>query len=172
MAERRLAERMTLKAFVSYAHDDFGALNRLRKHLKALERCFDSLEVWHDERIDAGYAWDDTIRDRIAEARLFLMLLSPGFIASDYIYHKELDAIRARQRIAPETLAVPILLKPCSWQWICGALQGVPTRNGRLQPVIEWRPQDTGFDAVRAQVEATVERHFALPRRASPMAVP
>lgn len=163
---------MTLKAFVSYAHVDYHALCKLRRHLRSLERCFDSLEVWHDERIDAGYLWDEAIRARIAEARLFLMLLSPDFIASDYIFNQELDAIGARQRMAPDVLAVPILLKPCSWQWVCGAFQAVPTRNGRLQPVIEWKPQDTGFDAVRAQVEATVERHFALPRRASPMAAP
>ena len=82
-----------MKGFISYCHEDYRMFRDFRVHLKAIERAF-KLDLWADSRIEAGYYWNDEIRDAIRSSDLFVLLTSPGFIASDYIYDKEIPAIR------------------------------------------------------------------------------
>ncbi len=47
---------MAAKIFLCYAHEDEALLNKLKSHLKLLERQ-GLIEVWYDRNISAGTEW-------------------------------------------------------------------------------------------------------------------
>jgi hypothetical protein len=148
-----------MNGMISYAHDDYGMFGTFKTHLRAVERAFD-VRFWWDERINAGYRWDPTILREIDAAEVCVRLVSAAFIASDYINDREIPAIRERKRSG--ALVVPVVLKRCSWQYVSGALQAVPTDEGRLKPVADWRPQDNGFDRACQQIAQSVQSYYGL----------
>lgn len=104
---------MPTKAFISYAHADEKALDRLHKHLAMLRRD-GTLEAWTDHAILAGGKFNQEIIASLNSSNLFIALISPDYIASQYCYDKEfLHALKlvdeGKMRI------VPVILEPCDW---------------------------------------------------------
>jgi hypothetical protein len=116
------------------------------------------MEFWWDERIAPGQEWNEEIQSAISAARVFVLAVSADFIASDYIYLREMPAIRAKRQNGG--LVVPVILKPCSWELITGPIQAVPTAAGRLTPVVDWLRED-GLNRTREQLKVAMECHFA-----------
>lgn len=139
---------------------DYESCEVMQIHLRAIERAFDA-EFWVDKRISAGATWNKNIQDAIEAARVFILLMSPGFIASDYIYNHEIPAIKSRLTSAG-ALVCPVILKRCSWQMIAAALQAIPIHEGKAKPIIEWRPHNHGYDTAREQIATAISRHFGL----------
>ncbi len=70
--------------FVSYSHKDEEFQNQLQIHLTMLKRQ-GVIDVWHDRRVDPGDEIDPTIGAALEEAQVILLLVSPDFLASDYL---------------------------------------------------------------------------------------
>ena len=81
-----------LRGFISFAHDDYKMYQEFRTRLRSVERAFDFI-FWSDARIETGYHWGKEISNHIDTANVFVLLISNAFIASDYIWTKELPAI-------------------------------------------------------------------------------
>src|SRR6266568_9052262 len=72
-----------LEIFYSYAHEDERLLKDLNNHLFNLKR--QGLIVdWYDRDISAGTDWEQEIDNHLNTAQVILLLISPGFMASDY----------------------------------------------------------------------------------------
>lgn len=148
-----------MHGFISYSHEDKRLFDEFRKHLKAIEReC--KIEFWADDRIATGYDWTASIADAIARADVCILLTSAEFIASDYIYNKEIPAIQARRKAG--ALIVPVILRRCAWQMIVGVLQAVPTIDGRVKPIENWKRRNDAFDHAREQISVAIKNRFAL----------
>jgi hypothetical protein len=80
------------KIFISYSHADADWFKKLRTHLVPLERRY-GLEAWGDDRIEVGDDWYREINNALHSARVAILLVSPNFIASDFIYQNELPPI-------------------------------------------------------------------------------
>src|SRR5262245_49274496 len=78
--------------FVSYSHKDQKWLDRRQVHLKPLRRDQD-IDIWDDTRLDPGMKWREAIRTAIGRARAVVLLVSPDFMASDFIAKSELPSI-------------------------------------------------------------------------------
>jgi formylglycine-generating enzyme required for sulfatase activity len=73
------------------------------------------IDPWDDRCIDGGEAWRENIRAAIEGCQLALLLVSPAFIASDFIYTEELTRLLER-RERDGMRVVPIILRPCAWK--------------------------------------------------------
>jgi formylglycine-generating enzyme required for sulfatase activity len=78
--------------FISYSHRDLKWLEQLRTHLKPLERNY-NLVRWDDSRIKPGDKWLVEIEQALARAAVALLLVSPDFVASDFIDRKEMPSL-------------------------------------------------------------------------------
>lgn len=96
------------KVFISYSHADRKWLERLNVHLKPLRL---SEDIWTDERIDAGMKWRDEIDRALAEARVAVLLVSPDFLASDFISDVELPSL-VESASAHGTRILTVILGP------------------------------------------------------------
>ena len=152
-----------MKGFVSYAHADLDMVEDFRRHLKAVDRAV-GLEPWIDHEILAGTVWEAHIAAAIAAAEVFVLLISPEFIYSDYVCASEIPAIQCRRTTG--ALVLPVVLKSCSWQYIAGPLQAVPTANGRLRPIDAWPRHNDGYNCARQQMERSISAHFGIVPRA------
>ncbi len=73
--------------FVSYSHTDERWRKRFGMMSKPLSRVI-PMEFWSDRQLKAG-EWDKQIKAAMAKAEAVVFLVSPAFLASDYIINTE-----------------------------------------------------------------------------------
>lgn len=96
------------KAFISYSHKDASFLEELLVHLKPLERA-GRVSKWSDKEIAAGSKWFETIQAELAAAKVAVMLVSPDFLASDFVHEHELGPLLKQAEAGGVTLLwVPV----------------------------------------------------------------
>src|SRR5690349_20190511 len=93
--------------FVSYSHDDAMWLERLKIHLAPHLRG-EKLVLWDDSMIRSGENWARVIETAIASARVAVLLVTPAFLASDYVNDVELPAILNKSKNDLAVLWVPV----------------------------------------------------------------
>ena len=90
-----LSERDDAVVFVSYSREDAEWRRRFVQMLNPVIR-ERRLEVWSDERILVGEQWRPQLAEAIGRSRAALLLVSPAFLASDFIVQQELPALLDR----------------------------------------------------------------------------
>ncbi len=78
--------------FISYSHKDKEWLDKLQIALKPLIRG-EKVTIWDDTKILPGTDWKKEITNAIERSRIAILLVSPNFLASDFIYDQELPRI-------------------------------------------------------------------------------
>ena len=152
-----------MKALISYSHKDNWALDSLHTHLVMLRR-ENKITEWFDRKILAGGDLDQEISEQLESCHLFLPLVSPDFLASNYCYEKEMTRALER-RDAGVLRVVPIIIEPCDWKASpLGKLKALP-RDGK--PVVEWPNKNAAF----LDVVSELRRILSEDKVASPIAI-
>ncbi len=99
----RLGKR-TVRYFISYAHADTALKDALVQRLRPwLDAASDyAFIAWQDRDIIVGKDWHAQIQAAIKDCDFGLLLVSPQFLASEYITRDELQHF-----VAPDPLAAP-----------------------------------------------------------------
>jgi hypothetical protein len=97
--------------FISYAHTDKIWLEKLKTVLKPV---FSDEVIWDDTQIRAGADWAAEIEAAIASARVAVLLVTPAFLASDFIVSTEFPRIIERQTKEGLTI-LWVAVKPAMW---------------------------------------------------------
>ena len=150
-----------MKAFISYSHKDKAALERLHTHLAVLRRD-GRLDEWFDREILAGGEIDAEIEERLESSELFLLLVSPDFLASDYCVKREMK--RALERHGSgDARVVPIIVEPCDWA--STALRDLKALPQSGKPVSEWTNENNAFLDVVQELRRVLDAE-GVPRAA------
>ncbi len=154
----------TLKVFISYSHKDEDLKEELEGHLANLIRQ-NRIKIWHDRMIEPGTDWDTAIAEQLKAAQVILLLVTPGFMASDYIHNIELSHAIERHEQGTARV-IPIILKPTDWTGTAfSKLQALP-KNAK--PVKKWDDQDEAFlDVVQGIRKAVDSLAASLPSSGS-----
>jgi len=131
-----------MRAFISYSHHDADALKRLHVHLSSLRR-EGRIEEWFDREILAGDVIDAEISKELEAADLFLLLVSPDFIASDYCVEREMQLALQRHE-AGEARVVPIIVEPCDWMSM-QSLRRLKALPEDAVPISDWANANTAY---------------------------
>jgi hypothetical protein len=131
-----------LTPFISYAHEDRSFKDTLLIHLAVLMRRH-LIESWDDSLIEVGSDWRAAIEKALDTCNLALLLVSPDFLASEFIHSVELKRVLDR-REREGIRVVPIILRPCLWtSEPIGTLQALPEDG---TPIITFPPETGARD--------------------------
>ena len=97
--------------FTCYAHEDENYLNKILTHLEPL-RMQDQVCAWSDKDLEPGSEWGRSISNSILNAKVFILLISKHFLASDFIRKSELSGLMSKVQMSNRPI-IPILLSPC-----------------------------------------------------------
>ncbi|MBV7255543.1 toll/interleukin-1 receptor domain-containing protein [Pacificimonas sp. WHA3] len=143
---------MAQKVFISYAHADGSFLEKLHKHLAQLVR-EGTISEWQDKEISAGDKFDDEISDNLEKADIFLACASPDWIASEYVYEKELK-VALNLESEGNIIIIPVIFRPCDWQSTSlRKFKAIP-KDGK--PVTEFINEDVAFLDIVAEIRKLV----------------
>jgi hypothetical protein len=102
------------QVFISYSHKDERSRGELETHLKPYLRS-GTITAWSDRRIQAGSQWFDEIKAALARTSVAVMLVSPDFLASDFIHEHELGPF-LKEAEAGGVRILWVLIRDCAYQ--------------------------------------------------------
>jgi hypothetical protein len=140
-----------ISIFISYHKADVEYLHQLRVHLKGLERSKD-VTINSESELLAGESWDERIRTFIEEADIIITLISSDYIASEFIYNKELVAVLNNE----DTFIVPIIVRQTDWlsiDWL--RTRQVLPRNGK--PISMFEDFDEAYYDIARTISNLIE---------------
>jgi transcriptional regulator with XRE-family HTH domain len=139
--------------FVSYAHKDHEYMDRLRVHLKPLER-LKKIEYFVDTQIKPGEKWKEEIAGALSRSTIAVLLVSADFLASDFIANNEIPQLL--KKAEEDGLRIlPVILKPCSFcrHQLLSAFQAVNPADKELSGLDD-HEREKFWDAVAAAIDS------------------
>lgn len=153
------------KIFISYSAEDGKFRNDLEKHLSALKRS-GYIETWHCGKLIPGQKWDETIKKHFDEADIVLFLISPDFMATDYIHDIEIQKAFDRHKNEKDHLTiVPIIIRYCDWETQLNNLQDFDALPYKAKPIKSFDDQDKAWYTVIERLKWIISKEkYTLPK--------
>ena len=98
-----------ISTFISYAHADNELATQFINELKEmlLPSAKHDYVFWQDKNILPGENWHQEIQSALNRCTMGVLLISPAFLGSKYIFENELPLIINRQGVR----VIPVMLK-------------------------------------------------------------
>ena len=147
--------RKGLKLFITYAHKNSEAKDKLITHLAVMKQN-GLIDVWHDNEILPGGKWRDAIFNNLADSDILLYLTCPCSLDSVNC-NKELTAA-----LKPNIRVIPIILEHCDWEnHQLSEFQALPEKGKPIYDINEWNPESKGWMSVVKGLRKVVEEMLA-----------
>ena len=147
-----------LQGFISYSHKDVALCDELRTRLFGF-KLEGRAQFWCDHAIDAGDQWHAAIMQAVENADIAILLLSPDFYASEFIWSRELPRIRQRRQDGRLTV-LPIRVRASydpkvqPYEWLRDEQQ-VPRDN---RAVTSLANRDEAWREVILEIDRTIDK--------------
>ena len=142
------------QVFLSYSHKDKRWLDVLLVHLKPYLRD-DLFTAWSDQQIAPGSIWFAEIQAALLNTKFAVLLVSPDFLASDFIHDRELGPLLKKAREG----GVKILWVPIRRT----AYMETPSKDYQAcldpnKPLAEWRidRRDLAWEKICEEIKKAV----------------
>ncbi|MDY0746539.1 toll/interleukin-1 receptor domain-containing protein [Paucibacter sp. R3-3] len=168
--------------FISYSHADREDVLPFVQQLQPLvER--EQLDLFFDaDRLKAGDVWSDKLSAALQRCELFVLLVTPSCLASEFCIQRELLVALDRQRRGLCRI-VPVVLRDCDWkrkllpdgsQEYLSRFQALPAGDGAAVAFSSGAARDAAWLAiVNALAEVLAEPVSAVqPAARAPVSVP
>jgi Tol biopolymer transport system component len=161
-----------IRLFLAFAYEDRRFREALVRQLSALERT-DMIDASYRDEIQLGSDWQQVDKDRLNQADIILLGISPDFIASDYYYRIQTPQALERQK-AGEARVIPILLRPTQWEALpIARLQWLPRSNpAQMKAANQWEIRDAAYAEIVKELQPIVEKLFAQKNSTTPRETP
>jgi hypothetical protein len=102
------------QVFISYSHQDKKFLDELETHLRPSLRT-GAVTAWSDRQIQPGSKWFDEIKTALAKTSVAVLLVTPKFLASDFIHKHELGPL-LKEAADGGVKILWVLIRDCSYK--------------------------------------------------------
>jgi internalin A len=106
-------DKLPKKLFISYSSRNAEFIKQFNVHLEVL-KANGTIDPWYDRMIESGTRWDDAIRQEMQRSDLVIFMLSPEFLATQYIMKEEIPL--AIQLFGNSGRFFFVQLLPCNWE--------------------------------------------------------
>lgn len=154
------------KLFISYSHADLILLERLKVHLKPLERQ-GFIAPWFDGYLLPGDDIDVGVSKALDYADIVVLLVSPDFLASDYCFTIEMESALSSHK-NNECRVIPVIVRDCLWhQAPFGRLVALPT-DAKAFMSLHWPDKDEAWRIAAEGIHAAATAIDLSPQSESP----
>ncbi|HRK83921.1 MAG TPA: COR domain-containing protein [Saprospiraceae bacterium] len=101
-----------MNIFISYSHADSAFFEAFMSEFDNIAKSA-QMEVFTDEGIPVGEHWDDYLKDKVSKCNIMILLVSSGFLGSDYIREKEFGEVLRRLSDGQRIRIIPVYFRPC-----------------------------------------------------------
>lgn len=146
-----------ISLFFCYSAEDQTFYNELEKQLSIMKHQ-GLLQSWSAFSTLPGSVVRTDIEQKIADAHIALLLVSPDFLAATHLYEVQLTAIMERQ-INGSLHVIPVLVRPVQgWkQSKFGHLQALPRDE---VPISSWRRREEAYFAIAEELRIVIEKMY------------
>ena len=138
-----------LKIFITYAHKDKAAKDKLIAYLGVMEKKGE-IKFWGDNEIRLGDEWHKKISKSLNASDILFYLVSAASLASENCNRELAEALSAKIRV------IPIILERCDWlNHQLSDFQALPAEG---KPINEWFPDRMGWQNVAKSIQETVDK--------------
>ena len=141
--------RKPLKIFITYAHKDKAAKDKLIECLAVMKRK-GLISVWHDNEMIGNDKWREDIFKHLATSDILFYLVSAVSLASENCNRELAEALSAKIRVSP------ILLERCDW--LNHQLSDIQVLPAEGKPINEWFPDSRGWQNVAESIQEAIDK--------------
>jgi outer membrane protein assembly factor BamB len=144
-----------IEIFCCVAEEDRSFLEKLRIQLATRQRDGD-IKLWDKSQISPGEVAEKEIQRHLVSARIFLLLISPYFLADSYCYDLVLKAALERHTRG-EALTIPVIVRPANYQDV-DVLQDIEVLPKGGKPISSQPNEDEALWEVTKEIRKVIKR--------------
>lgn len=153
-----------MKVFFAFAQQDSELIDQIINYTQS-PFAQEGIQIWHERKILAGSIFTLEIEKNLSDSDILLFFLSSDFLTSSIFKSIESEVLR---RVEKNTLhLIPVLLRPCLWQYTAFARAGLqifPSREEAISQLPVPKREQTYTELVEAILKIADSRRAVKSR--------
>ncbi len=145
-------QKAPVRLYYVFSHEDGIFANEIRKYLEILRK-HRIIDEWDSLKLTSVTDEIYMLDEYLITAQIVLLLVSPDFLAYDFLYSTALQKVLERHD-AGKAIVLPVLLRPADWtNTPLARLQVLPDNE---MPIILWSNEDEAYFNIEKNIRVAV----------------